>query len=80
MNRTQHPSNNAVLGAPADWSQDALPCGALPITKIEVHGLPCIGSFWRPTAEELVMLNGGALVAVWVIGNTMPPVSIEVSE
>lgn len=78
MNRTQHPSNNAVLGAPAGWSQDALPCGALPITRTEVNGNPCVISFWRPTAEELVMLNDGALVSVWVIGATVPPMSIEV--
>jgi hypothetical protein len=79
MNRTQHPSNNAVLGAPDGWIQDELPCGALPITRTEVHGLPCIGSFWRPTSDELAQLNAGALVAVWVIGNTTPPMSIEVA-
>lgn len=78
MNRHQHPSNNGVLGAPAGWDQAELPCGALPITRTDVDGRPAIVSFWKPTAEELAMLNAGGSVALWVLGHTMPPVSMEV--
>ncbi len=78
MNRTQHRSNNAVLGAPQGWSQDELPCDALPITRTEVDGQPAVVSFWTPSKEELAQLNAGGLVALWVIGNTMPPVSVGV--
>lgn len=78
MNKIQHPSNNAVLGAPAGWNQSDLPCGALPITRTECDGIPAVVSFWRPTAEELAALNAGASIALWVIGNTMPPVSLSV--
>jgi hypothetical protein len=78
MNRMQHPSNNSVLGAPAGWDQKELPCGALPITRTECEGLPAVVSFWKPTAEELAMLNAGGSVALWVIGQTMPPVSLTV--
>jgi hypothetical protein len=78
MNRHQHPSNNGVLGAPAGWNQGELPCGALPITRMEVDGKPMIGSFWKPTAEELADLVAGGSVALWVIGATMPPVSLGV--
>jgi hypothetical protein len=78
MNRAQHPSNNAVLGAPRQWDQDELPCDAMPITRTEVNDRPAIISFWRPTAAELAQLNAGALVAVWMIGHTMPPTSIGV--
>jgi hypothetical protein len=78
MRHTQHISNNGVLGAPARWDQGELPCGALPITRTEHCGQPVIASYWRPTPEELVLLNAGAPVALWVIGQTMPPVSLGV--
>lgn len=78
MNRHQHPSNNGVLGAPEGWNQAELPCGALPITRMEADGHPAVVSFWKPTAEELAMLNAGGSVALWVLGQSMPPVSVEV--
>lgn len=78
MRRTQHPTNNAVLGAPAGWDQGELPCGALPITRTEVDGIPVVVSYWTPSAQELVALNAGKPVALWVVGQTMPPVALEV--
>lgn len=78
MQRIQHPSNNSVLGAPEGWNQSSLPVGALPITRTEVNGVPTVVSYWRPSAEELAQLQGGASVALWVIGGTMPPVAVEV--
>jgi hypothetical protein len=78
MNRMQHPSNNGVLGAPVGWNQDELPCGALPITRTEVEGMPAVVSYWTPTPEEMAALNAGAPLALWVIGSTMPPVSLSV--
>lgn len=80
MRRVQHPSNNDVLAAPGGWRQDALPCNALPITRTEVAGMPCVISFWRPTAEDLVKLNAGALLALFVIGETTPPLGIEICD
>ncbi len=76
MERVQHPSNNEVLGAPTGWRQSELPCGALPITRTDVDGKPAIISFWRPTAEELAQLNAGGTIALWVLRNAMPPISL----
>lgn len=78
MNRTQHPSNNAVLGAPEAWDQGELPCGALPITRTECEGQPAIVSYWRPTSDELAAQAAGACVALRVIGHSMPPVALSV--
>ncbi|MBL8355543.1 MAG: hypothetical protein JNM01_12000 [Delftia acidovorans] len=78
MRKTQHPTNNAVLGAPAGWNQGELPCGALPITRTEVDGVPAVVSYWTPSAQELAALNAGKPVALWVVGQTMPPVALEV--
>lgn len=79
MDKTQHVSNNAVLGAPVGWNQSELPCGALAITRTEFEGKPAMVSFWRPTAEELALLNQGALVSLWVFGASHPPVAVAVT-
>lgn len=78
MRPTQHVSNNHVLGAPAGWDQQQLPCNAVAITTLKVDGLPVVKSYWRPTKEELSALNAGGLVALSVVGSTMPPVALEV--
>ncbi|NSX15986.1 hypothetical protein HTY52_18030 [Cupriavidus taiwanensis] len=78
MNKIQHPSNNDVLGAPAGWNQRELPVSALPITRTNVAGQPAVVSYWKPSAAELAALNAGGSVALWVIGQTMPPVALEV--
>ena len=78
MDRTQHPSNNFVLGAPVGWNQKELPCSALPVTRLVVDGKPAMVSFWRPTPEELAALNRGGTVALWVYGEAHPPVAVGV--
>ncbi|MBA4343242.1 MAG: hypothetical protein C0423_13985 [Methylibium sp.] len=78
MNPTQHSTNNLVLGAPPGWDQTQTYCSALPVTRaVTPEGQPLVLSFWRPSAEELQLLNSGGLVALSVYGNTMPPVWLE---
>lgn len=73
MNKVQHPSNNAVLGAPPGMSIDE--CTALPITRVQYEN-NCFGvrSYWKPTEDELALLNSGGYVCLEVLGITMPPV------
>ena len=78
MERMQHHSNNAVLGAPKGWDQGELPCGALPITRIVDGGITQVVSFWKPNADELAALAAGKPVMLFVVGNTMPPVALAV--
>ena len=78
MNKIQHPSNNGVLGAPAGWDQGELPCSALPITHTHVGDLLAVVSYWRPSVEELAVLDAGGAIALWVLGATMPPVILSV--
>lgn len=78
MNRMQHPSNNAVLGAPEGWDQKSLPCGAMPITQVTIDGVPGIVGWFQPSEDERIAIANGAPIALWIIGNTMPPVSLEV--
>ena len=76
MNKHQHPSNNAVLGAPKGWDQGELPCSALPITRAQVEGMDAVVSYWKPDADELAILAAGGSVALTVLGVTMPPVML----
>jgi hypothetical protein len=78
MNNFQHPSNNDVLGAPKGWNQAELPCDALAITRSEYGGMLVVKSYWRPSAEELAVLNAGGSVELAVLGHTMAPVMLSV--
>ena len=77
MERTQHHTNNAVLGAPPGDTIEE--CRALPITRVHFCGgeQACI-SFWRPSAVELLLLAAGKPVRLCVMGGTHPPLSLGV--
>lgn len=76
MNKTQHRSNNAVLGAPEGWNQESLPCDALPVTRTLLGGAACVVSYWSPTPEEIAAMSAGNPIALYIIGHTMPPVML----
>lgn len=76
MMRTQHPSNTRALGAPKDWDHGHVECGALPITDVTLAGHRAMKSYWRPTTDELEILNGGGLVTLHIIMDVHPPVSV----
>lgn len=76
MDKMQHPTHNRVLGAPHGWDQNGVPCGALSVRVDRLGGHQTLVSHWRPTAEELEALQRGAVVALAIIGDTMPPVSL----
>lgn len=67
-----------VLGAPRNWDQQRIECGGLPIIDYEISGVPCMSSFWKPTEEELAQLNAGAHIKLTIIGQSHPPVCVEV--
>jgi len=79
MEPTQHATNNAVLGAPANWDQQTLSCSALPITRTTIDGYSALISFWRPTPDELQQLQAGGLVTLCVHGPIHPVVSLGVT-
>lgn len=77
MDRHQHPTNNAVLGAPPGVPIDE--CNALPITRILYSdGTPAVISYWKPTPLELALLTSGAPVRLSVLGLTHPPLMLGV--
>ena len=78
MKPFQHKSNNHVFRAPTGWDHEQNPCSALPVTLTEWAGLPAVVSFWKPTPDELAILNAGGSVALFITGITMPPVGLAV--
>lgn len=67
-------------GAPRDWTEANGPCGTLPIIyRKDSHGNPESVSAWRPTPEELKMLNDGGFVILSVVGWQVP-VSLYVAD
>lgn len=54
-----------VLEAPAGYDHENQgECGALPVAFVDGGCL----SVWKPTPEELAMLNAGGGVTLWVSG------------
>lgn len=77
MLKTQHQSNNAVLGAPLGMGADE--CTALPITRIlYADGTPAVASFWKPSAFELALINSGRTIRLTVLGTTHAPLMLGV--
>lgn len=50
----------------------------LHIRTVEIDGHPCLQSVWRPTAEELAVLNAGGYVTLNMLSNAHPPVRLDV--
>jgi hypothetical protein len=79
MRVVQHPSNNAVLGAPA--GQTVEQCRPAPITRLRYgDGSLTVVTYWHPTDEEREAIASGALIRVEVAGYTMAPMNIGVDE
>lgn len=66
------------LGAPADWDQTKGKCDVLPIADVMTESGPFMVSAWTPTAEELIALNAGAPVHLWIQGTNHPVVALSV--
>lgn len=77
MNKTQHRSNNDVLGAPKGVSIEQ--CEALPITRVHFpDGSEAVVSYWTPTEVELERLKAGKAVALVIWGRTHAPLWVGV--
>ncbi len=75
MKTTEFPEMNGGLGAPADWDEKAEgPCGYLPTH----HDGRAWTSRWKPTEEELAILNDGGHVYLGVVigDRPQPPVHL----
>lgn len=70
MKSTQFPSQNTVLGPP----KGMVNCDPLAVRKNSELGTYM--SVWKPSPEELAMLNRGGYVLLWIFGDVHPPVAV----
>lgn len=79
MTPTEIAGANVTLGAPADWDEAVHgPCETLKVRHGVVDGLPLWQSAWLPTEVDLAKLNAGKPVIITIIGQTHPPIALEV--
>jgi hypothetical protein len=77
MKAVEFVGQTTVLGPPPGWDNSRNgPCGGLPVMAHGGRLLSC----WRPSAEELEMLNAGGHVVLAVVGEMHPPVSVNVAK
>lgn len=79
MKFIQHPSNNAVLGAPEGSGIEDV--RALFITRVKYDdGSHTVASYWMPDDNERALIARGEPIRLTVLGVTMAPVKLDVGD
>lgn len=76
MHHYQHRLCNAEL-SPAEGDEDSVDTLHVQRGKIKGTDLVVTRSFWRPTPEELALLNNGGAVMLSVFGSTHAPLRLD---
>lgn len=75
MKPVEFEGQTRLLGPPKDAARGT--CGALPVRQVpDPHWGTCHYSYWRPSPEELAILNAGGHVRL-MVGGGHPPVWID---
>lgn len=74
MKAIEFEGQTTLLGPPPSMRRGD--CGALPIIAYPDRGV--MSSFWKPSPEDLIMLNNGAHVRLDVYGGSHPPIAMGV--
>lgn len=74
MKAIEFEGQTILLGPPPGTPRGE--CGALPVIAYPERRV--LSSFWKPSPEELIMLNNGAHVRLDVYGGGHPPVALSV--
>ena len=79
MRAREFAGQNHIFKPPSGFQQtEEITIGMLPVyVSRNDAGLTEIASVWQPTEEELDLLLKGAVVVLRVLGETMPPVSLD---
>ena len=75
MNFIKHKSNNFTFTAPESMKDR---CDDLPVTIVKLNEDTAIKSFWRPNEKDISNILAGGQICLYVIGSSMPPVSVTV--
>lgn len=81
MDIVQVKNPSRIFGKPRTWNEKTQgSCGSLPIIDQAHSGTRFMVSFWRPTKEELELLQNGGVIQLHVEGYIHPVVAMAVSE
>ena len=70
------PEQNFTFTKPAGWTDEQ--CSDLSVYKGEyADGTPAIISYWKPSKEDLDILNNGGGIYVNILSINMPPISLD---
>ncbi len=77
MEAASFPQANTVLDPPPGMTLDD--CTVLNVWRgITPDNIPVVVSCWKPSKEELEQIQKTGRVWLWVWGQTMPPVALDV--
>ncbi len=69
------------LGKPADWNENNdPPCGVLPIRDVITPEGPFMISAWEFSPDELLALQNGTTLKLWIRGVAHPVVALTVGD
>lgn len=70
-----------ILKSPTEWNnKDDGVCAGLAIKDdVLPSGINCMASVWHPTTEELLLIQAGAPIKLWIVGQNHPAVHVGVS-
>lgn len=75
MDSVNFPHANVCLTAPKGWDEEV----DGPINDLHAyHDGTCFFSYWRPTDEELDILQDGGFIQLGIMSNDHPPVHVGV--
>lgn len=52
----------------------------LPIRDVEIDGVPAMISAWEFTPKEIIAINAGAKLYIFIIGKTHPPIRVNIEK
>ncbi len=76
MEPVKHSSHNFNYGPPSGVSEEEI--GNLSCRRELEDGYPLVTSHWKPSAEELEILNAGGTVRLGVNAAPIPPLRVGV--
>jgi hypothetical protein len=78
MKAVEWSGQTTILNPPRGWDNggDNPKCGGLPVEVLRDEHGTVMRSMWRPSREDLEILNDGGYVVLSVLGTMHPPVAL----
>lgn len=67
-----------MFGAPDNWDGTSVSCDTLAVSVGTMGAYRALRSYWKPTPEELALLNANGSIELSILGHNHPPVALNV--